>query len=283
VEIETVGVVGLGTMGAGIVQVLLEAGHAVIARDVDEAALRRGRERVESGLRRRVAKGVLEQGGMDEALGRFETVTELAPLAAADLVLEAIVEDLPAKQGLLAELDAACPAHTILATNTSALSVTAIAAASGRPARVVGLHFFNPAPVMPLVEVVRTDLVASEVFDAAFAFATGLGKEAVPCADTPGFLVNRLLIPMINDAVRALEETGARPEDVDRAMRFGAGWPMGPLALADLIGIDVQVHAAEALWRAHREERLAPPARLRRMLAAGHLGRKSGRGFYVHE
>jgi 3-hydroxybutyryl-CoA dehydrogenase len=160
--------------------------------------------------------------------------------------------------------------------------VSAIAAASGRPERVVGLHFFNPAPLMRLIEVVRTTVVDPGVFGEALAFARGLGKEAVPCPDTPGFLVNRLLIPILNDAVRAMEETGASPEDIDRAMKFGAGWPLGPFALADLVGLDVHAHAAEALWQGLREQRMAPPARLQRMVEAGHLGRKSGRGFYPY-
>ncbi len=281
--VATVGIVGLGTMGAGIAQVCLEAGHHVIARDVDGAALERGRGRVQAGLERRVAKGLLDEAAGAAAAERLATVTALTELAPADLVIEAIVEEPQPKARLFAELDGICPAATILATNTSALSVTALAAASGRPGRVVGLHFFNPAPLMPLVEVVRTAVVDEDVFATALAFALGLGKEAVPCPDTPGFLVNRLLIPLLNDAVRMLDETGAAPEDVDRALRAGAGWPMGPLALVDLIGVDVHAHAAEALWQARREERLAPPARLVRMVEAGHLGKKSGRGFYRYE
>ena len=281
--VSTVGIVGLGTMGAGIAQVCLEAGHRVVARDVDAAALARGRERVERGLARRAEKGGLTGDAAAAAQARLETATDLEAVAGADLVLEAIVEELRPKGELFRTLDGLCAPATILATNTSALSVTAIAAASSRAGRVVGLHFFNPAPLMPLVEVVRTAVVDEDAFAAALEFAAELGKEAVPCSDTPGFLVNRLLIPILNDAVRMLDETGAEPEDVDRALRAGAGWPMGPLALIDLIGVDVQVHAAEALWEAHREERLAAPARLRRMLEAGHLGRKSGRGFYVYD
>ena len=278
--VETVGVVGLGTMGAGIAQVCLEAGHRVVAVESHAPALERGRGRVEAGLAKRVEKGVLDAAAADAARGRFSAGSDLAPLAEADLVIEAIVEEPAPKAALFAELHARCRPEAILATNTSALSVTAIASASGRPERVVGLHFFNPAPLMPLVEVVRTSVVDEDAFAAALAFAQGLGKVAVPCPDTPGFLVNRLLIPLLNDAARMLDETGAAPEDVDRALKAGAGWPMGPLALMDLIGIDVQVHAAEALWQAHREERLAPPARLVRMVEAGHLGRKAGRGFY---
>jgi 3-hydroxybutyryl-CoA dehydrogenase len=281
VAIETVGIVGLGTMGAGIAQVCLEAGHRVIGRDVEGAILDAGAGRIHAGLQRRADKGGIGADEAAAARGRLTTTTELGDLAGAGLVIEAIVEELEPKRALIAELDRIC-GDAILATNTSALSVTAIAAASTRPERVVGLHFFNPAPLMKLVEVVRTDLVDPDVLAAALAFATGLGKEAVPCPDTPGFLVNRLLVPVLSDAVRAMEETGASPEDVDRAMRFGAGWPMGPFALADLVGIDVQVHASEALWATTREPRFAPPGRLVRMVAAGHLGRKTGRGFYSY-
>ena len=282
-SIETVGVVGLGTMGAGIAQVCLEAGLRVVGREIDEGSAVAGRRRIEAGLERRRAKGALDAATAEAAGERLVVETTLEALSGADLVIEAIVEEQSAKQELFRRLHEIVGPVAILATNTSALSVTAIAAASGRPARVVGLHFFNPAPVMPLVEVVRTGLVDPDVLDAARRFVERLGKEAVPCPDTPGFLVNRILIPVLNDAVRTLEETGVEPDDVDRAMRFGAGWPMGPLALVDLIGVDVQVHASEALWDAHRESRFAPPARLRRMLEAGHLGRKTGRGFYRYD
>jgi 3-hydroxybutyryl-CoA dehydrogenase len=269
-------------MGAGIAQVCLEAGHRVVAVEANAAALERGGGRIEAGLAKRVQKGALDAAAADAARSRLSAGGELGPLAVADLVIEAIVEEPEPKAALFAELHALCRPDAVLATNTSALSVTALAAASGRPERVVGLHFFNPAPLMPLVEVVRTAVVADDAFATALAFAQGLGKEAVPCPDTPGFLVNRLLIPMLNDAVRMLDETAAPPEDVDRALKAGAGWPMGPLALIDLIGLDVHAHAAEALWQAHREERMAPPARLLRMVEAGHLGRKAGRGFYDH-
>jgi 3-hydroxybutyryl-CoA dehydrogenase len=276
----TVGIVGFGTMGAGIAQVCLEAGHRVIARDVSDDLLEAGRSRIGSGIARRVAKGQLAADAADEAVGRLETALELQALAPADVVIEAIVEQLDAKRALLAALDDVVRPDTILATNTSAISVTSIAMASARPERVVGMHFFNPAPLMKLVEVVHTDLVDDDRFAAALEFARGLGKEAVACPDTPGFLVNRLLIPLLNDAVRAHEETGVPIEDIDRAMQHGAGWPMGPFALADMIGLDVHVHAAEALWESSREERMAPPARLVRMVRAGFLGRKTGRGFF---
>lgn len=280
---QVVGVVGLGTMGAGIAQVCLEAGHRVIAVDADEAAMAAGVERIAGGLAKRVEKGVLDQATSDAAASRLRPVTDVDELRDATIVIEAIVESLAPKQALFSRLHEICPPETMFATNTSALSVTAIASASGRPARVVGLHFFNPAPLMRLVEVVRTTIVDDDVFAGALAFAAGLGKDAVPCPDTPGFLVNRILVPLLNDAVRAYEETGVRPEDIDTAMKAGAGWPMGPLALIDLVGVDVQVHASEALWQAHREDRLAPPARLQRMVEAGHLGRKTGRGFYRYD
>jgi 3-hydroxybutyryl-CoA dehydrogenase len=280
VKCSTVGIVGLGTMGAGIAQVCLEAGHRVIGVDVEDRLLEAGQRRIEAGLDRRVAKQVLSNDAAEAARAALSLGTDQALLADADIVIEAVVEQLAAKQELFAALERVVPTNTILATNTSALSVTAIAAACEHPQRVVGLHFFNPAPLMALVEVIRTLLVDDDVYAEALRFAAGLGKEAVPCPDTPGFLVNRLLIPILNDAIALAEETGADPEDIDRAMRFGAGWPMGPFALADLVGLDVHRHAAEALWQARREPRMAPPPRLVRLVEAGRLGKKTGRGFY---
>jgi 3-hydroxybutyryl-CoA dehydrogenase len=218
----------------------------------------------------------------DASLGRLKLTTQLTDLADCDLVIEAIVEDLDAKRALFAELEAIVGAETILATNTSALSVTEIGAATSSPARVLGMHFFNPAPVLPLVEVIRTELTADEPYEAAFVFVQRIGKEPVRCHDTPGFVVNRVLIPLLHDCVRVLDEARVSPEELDKAMRFGAGWPLGPCALIDLIGIDVHVHASEALWEAVREPRMAPPARLHSMVAAGLLGRKSGRGFFSY-
>jgi len=280
--IRTVGVVGLGTMGAGIAQVCVEAGLEVVGREVTVELGDRARERIAHYLGRAVERGRLSGNQRDEALVRFRTTTDLADLAACDLVIEAIVEDLDAKRSLLAELDSHLREDAIVATNTSALAVTEIARGSARPDRVVGLHFFNPAPVLDLVEVVRTDLVDEPVFAAAYSFVGRIGKRPVPCRDTPGFVVNRILIPLLNDCVRSLDETGVSPEDLDTAMTAGLNWPIGPCALLDLIGIDVHVHASEALWEALRESRLAPPPRLVRMAQAGHHGRKSGRGFYVH-
>jgi 3-hydroxybutyryl-CoA dehydrogenase len=278
--ITRVGVVGLGTMGTGIAQVLLEGGREVFGRDVDDAALERARARIEGGLARRVEKGLLSEDERRDALGRLTLVRDLAGLADCQLVIEAIVEDLAAKRELFAALDGVCAEHAVLASNTSAISVTAIAAGSARPERCLGLHFFNPAPLMPLVEVVRAERTDDESYAAAHELIVACGKHAVRCNDTPGFVVNRLLVPALNDAVRALDEIGVEPAEIDAAMTSGAGWPMGPFRLIDLIGIDVHVHAAEALHAALREPRMAPPPRLRRMLDAGLLGRKSGRGFY---
>ncbi len=280
--IRSVGVVGLGTMGAGIAQVCVQAGFEAVAREVSDELCERGRATIARYLDRGVEKERLSAEERDAALARLRTTTELSQLAGCDLVIEAIVEDLDAKRVLFAQLSDAAP-DAILATNTSALSVTEIASAAARPERVVGLHFFNPAPVLPLVEVVRTELTDDAVYEEAFAFATALGKEPVRCHDTPGFVVNRILIPLLNDCVRVLDEAGVTPEDVDRAMRFGTSWPIGPCALIDLIGVDVHVHASEALWQALREPRFAPPPRLVAMARAGRLGRKSGRGFYTYE
>jgi 3-hydroxybutyryl-CoA dehydrogenase len=282
VEIRKVGVVGLGTMGAGIAQVCVQAGLETVGREVSDGLAERGRSTVQHYLDRGAERGRLDPSERDAALARLRLTTELGELAGCDVVIEAIVEELDAKRALFRELDTLVPEHAILATNTSALSVTAIASATNRPERVVGLHFFNPAPVLPLVEVVRTELTDPAVHDAAYAFAERLGKEPIRCNDTPGFVVNRVLIPLLNDSVRVLDEARVTPEDVDRAMRFGTNWPIGPCALLDLIGIDVHVHASEALFAALREPRMAPPPRLQAMAQAGLLGRKSGRGFFSY-
>jgi 3-hydroxybutyryl-CoA dehydrogenase len=283
VEISRVGVVGLGTMGAGIAQVCLQAGLEVVGRDVTLELGETARGRIDHYLTRGVEKERLTQDEKDAALGRLTVTTELTDLPGCQLVIEAAFEDLDVKRELFGELDGILPPPAILATNTSALSVTQIADATTTPERVVGLHFFNPAPVLPLVEVVRTAHTSDDAFDAAYAFAQGIGKEPVACNDTPGFIVNRILIPLLNDCVRVLDEARVSPEDVDRAMRFGANWPIGPCALIDLIGVDVHVHASEALHGALGEERMAPPERLLEMQREGLLGRKTGRGFYQYK
>jgi 3-hydroxybutyryl-CoA dehydrogenase len=283
VEISRVGVVGLGTMGAGIAQVCLQAGLEVVGREISPELGEKARERIDHYLSRGVEKARLSQDDKDAALERLTLVTDLADLASCQLVIEAAFEDLGVKRELFGELEKVVEPNAILATNTSALSVTEIADATSSRERVVGIHFFNPAPVLPLVEVIRTALTSDEVFDAAYAFVQRLGKEPVACNDTPGFIVNRILIPLLNDCVRVLDESRVTPEDIDRAMRFGVNWPIGPCALIDLIGIDVHVHASEALHAALGEERMAPPERLLQMQQAGHLGRKTGRGFYDYD
>jgi 3-hydroxybutyryl-CoA dehydrogenase len=283
VEIRTVGVVGLGTMGAGIAQVAVQAGFPTIGREVSDELAERGRATIERYLGRGVERGRLTQDAFDQTLARFSTTTELGDLAACDLVIEAVLEELELKREVFAELDRICRPDAVLATNTSALSVGEIAAATERPERVVGMHFFNPAPVLPLVEVVRAQRSSSETVDAAYAWAERAGKQPVRCNDTPGFIVNRILIPLLNDCVRVLDEADVRPEDMDRAMTNGAGWPMGPCALVDLIGIDVHVHASEALHAKLGEARMAPPERLVRLQREGRLGRKSGAGFFTYD
>jgi len=282
-EITRVGVVGLGTMGAGIAQVCAQAGFETVGVEVTDELGAKARERIGYYLGRAVEKERITAEERDAALARLTTTTARADLSGCDLVIEAIVEDLGAKRELVAELDGILAPDAIVATNTSALSVTEIARASAHPERVVGMHFFNPAPVLPLVEVVRTELAAEEPYERAYAFAAALGKEPVRCSDTPGFIVNRILIPLLNDCVRVLDEAGVSPEDLDKAMRFGAGWPIGPCALVDLIGVDIHVHASEALHAALGEARMAPPERLVRMQAEGKLGRKTGEGFFTYE
>jgi 3-hydroxybutyryl-CoA dehydrogenase len=279
-EVQQVGVVGLGTMGAGIAQVCVQAGFETVGREVSEELADRGRATIAHYLGRGVEKGRLSEEERDAALGRLTLTTDLADLDGCDVVIEAVIEDLPAKEALFRELDGVVRSDAVLATNTSALSVTQIAGATAHPERVVGMHFFNPAPVLALVEVVRTGHTGEDAFRTAYEFAQRLGKEPIECNDTPGFVVNRILIPLLNDCVRVIDEARVSPEDVDRAMRFGANWPIGPCALIDLIGVDVHVHASQALAAALGEERMSPPPRLLEMLEEGRLGRKSGEGFF---
>jgi 3-hydroxybutyryl-CoA dehydrogenase len=281
-EVGTVGVVGLGTMGAGIAQVCVQAGVETVGVEVAADLGERARERIAHYLGRGVEKGRLTAEERSAALARLRTTTERGDLAGCELVIEAIVEDLGEKQALFQELDALVRSDAVLATNTSALSVTEIARATERPQRVVGMHFFNPAPVLPLVEVVRTALVAEEPYETAYAFVERIGKRPIRCNDTPGFVVNRILIPLLNDCVRVLDEAGVTPEDLDTAMTGGVNWPIGPCALLDLIGIDIHVHASEALRDALGEPRMVAPERLVRMRDEGLLGRKTGRGFYSY-
>jgi 3-hydroxybutyryl-CoA dehydrogenase len=281
-EIRKVGVVGLGTMGAGIAQVSAQSGFETVGREISAELGERGRATVERYLTRGVEKGRLSQGERDAALARLTLTTELSNFADCDLVIEAALEELELKREIFAELDRVTRPDAVLATNTSALSVSDIAAATKRPERVVGMHFFNPAPVLPLVEIARTAESSDEAVDAAYAWAERAGKQPVRCNDTPGFIVNRILIPLLNDCVRVLDEADVQPEDMDKAMTNGAGWPLGPCALIDLIGVDVHVHASDALHGKLGEARMAPPKRLVQMQQAGKLGRKSGEGFYKY-
>jgi 3-hydroxybutyryl-CoA dehydrogenase len=281
-EIRKVGVVGLGTMGAGIAQVSVQSGFETVGREVSDELAERGRATIDRYLTRGVDKGRLTADERDAALDRLTLTTELADLADCDLVVEAVLEELDLKRDVFAELDRVTRTDAVLATNTSALSVSEIAEATAHPERVVGLHFFNPALVRPLVEVVRARQSSDEAVEAAYAWAERAGKQPVRCNDTPGFIVNRILIPLLNDCMRVLDEADVSPEDMDKALTNGAGWPLGPCALLDLIGIDVHVHASEALHGKLGEARMAPPERLVRMQAEGKLGRKSGEGFYTY-
>jgi 3-hydroxybutyryl-CoA dehydrogenase len=278
-EIERVGVVGLGTMGAGIAQVCVQAGVETVGREVTAELGERARERIAHYLGRGVEKGRLTADERDAALARLTTTTELGDLAGCDLVIEAVVEELDVKREIFAELDRLLPG-AVLATNTSALPVRDIAAATQEPERVIGMHFFNPAPVLPLVEIVQAEASSAEVVERAFAFAERIGKRPIRCHDTPGFVVNRIVIPLLNDCVRVLDEAGVSPQDLDTAMTAGVNWPIGPCALIDLIGVDVHVHASDALYEALGDERMKPPAQLLELQAEGKLGRKSGEGFF---
>jgi 3-hydroxybutyryl-CoA dehydrogenase len=282
-QIETIGVVGAGTMGHGIAQVAAHAGYQVILVDVAPAALERGRAQVGKGLERLVAKGKLSAEDRDAALGRLATAGELAALTSADLVVEAVVEKLEVKQSVLAELDRACPPATILATNTSSISITKLAAATGRPDKVIGMHFMNPVPVMQLIEVIRGLATSQETYDAVEAASRRMGKTPVEVHDAPGFVSNRVLMPMINEAVFCLYEGVGKPEAIDDVMKMGMNHPMGPLALADLIGLDVCLDILRVLSEGFGDPKYRPCPLLVKMVDAGHLGRKSGRGFYAYD
>ena len=281
--IRTIGVVGLGAMGSGIAQLAVEAGYDTLGREVTDELGENARGRIAHFLQRKVDKERMSAEERESALGRLSLTTDLAAFSDCDLVIEAIVEELAPKKELFAALEGVVRPDAVLATNTSALSVTEIAAAVSTPERVVGMHFFNPAPLMPLVEIVRAELSSDEAVEAAYEVGEKLGKKPVRCHDTPGFVVNRVLIPLLNDCLRVLDEARVTPEDLDTAMTAGAGWPMGPCTLVDLVGIDVHVHASEALYEKLREPRMAPPPRIVAMRNAGLLGRKSGRGFYTYD
>ena len=279
-QIKRVGVLGCGLMGSGIAQASASAGFSTVARDIAAPLLEKGRAGIQKSMGKLVEKGKLPAADRDAASGRLSFTTDMADLKDCDIVIEAVTEDLALKNELWQELDRLCPPTTIFASNTSSLTIAAMAAATQRPDRFVGLHFFNPVPLMPLVEVVRTVTTSRETFDRAFAFARALGKTPVAATDNPGFIVNLLLVPFLLDAARALERGIASTADLDRGMQLGCGHPMGPLTLMDYIGLDTVVRIAEIMFDAYREPRYAAPPLLQRMVVAGFQGRKNGRGFY---
>jgi len=279
---QRVGVVGCGLMGSGIAEVCARAGYQVVVREVSQELLQRGLERIEASLRRAVERGKLEAERAKQAREAIQGTLLLRDLADSDLVIEAVIEQMAEKRAVLRELDGLCPGHTIFASNTSSLSITELASATQRPDRVVGMHFFNPVPVMALVELVRGLLTSEETLQTARAFAESLGKTVVVAKDYPGFIVNLLLVPFLLDAVRALEMGLATREDIDRAVTLGLNHPMGPLTLLDLVGLDTTYYIAEAMYAEFKDSRYAPPPLLRKMVQAGYLGRKSGRGFYTY-
>jgi 3-hydroxybutyryl-CoA dehydrogenase len=278
--IQKVGVVGCGLMGSGIAQVCAQAGFTTVVREVSAEFVDKGLKAIEKNLARLVEKGTFAEAQKSEVRGRLTGTTNVADLKDCDVVVEAIVELLPAKRELFTALDALCPPSTIFASNTSSLTITEIATSTKRPDRFVGLHFFNPVPVMKLVEVVRTIATDEKVYEEMVAFGAKLGKTPVRAHDSTGFIVNRLLVPYLLDAIRALEEGVGSIEDIDNSMKLGCGHPMGPLTLLDFVGLDTTYYISNIMFEEFREKRFASPPLLKRMVLAGWNGRKSGRGFY---
>ncbi|WP_419940681.1 3-hydroxyacyl-CoA dehydrogenase family protein [Candidatus Palauibacter sp.] len=279
-EIRKVGVAGAGLMGSGIAQVSAAAGYDTVVREVEQGFLDRGMARIAKNFDRAVAKEKLGPGERDAIAGRLHPTVDVADLAGCDLVIEAITENLEAKHELFRALGGVCGSGAIFASNTSSLSITELAAGTDRPDRFVGLHFFNPVPVMPLVEVVRCGQTSEETFDLAFAFAESVGKSPIACGDNTGFVVNRLLVPYMLDAIRAYESGIASIPDIDKGLRLGCGYPMGPFTLGDFVGLDTLYHITEIMYDEYKEARFASPPLLRRMFLAGYHGRKTGKGFY---
>jgi 3-hydroxybutyryl-CoA dehydrogenase len=282
VAITHVGVLGCGLMGSGIAQVAAQAGFTTIVVEASDELLQRGLGNLRKTLDGLVTRGKLESRVRDEMLTRINGTTRLEDLKNCDLVVEAITENQTVKNETFAKLDGVCPPHTVLASNTSSCNVTAMAAATRRPAQVLGLHFFNPVPLMKLVEVVRTILTDEATVRTATEWVRAVGKVPVQTKDSTAFIVNRLLVPYLLDAIRLYEAGLASLEDIDQAMKLGCGYPMGPFTLLDLVGLDTTMYVAEVMFEEFREPRYAPPPLLKRMVLAGHLGRKSGRGFYSH-
>jgi len=280
--IKNVGVIGCGLMGSGIAQVSAQAGFATVVVEANQELLDRGLGGIRRSLEALVAKARMDERAKDDALGRLTGATQLEALRDADLVIEAITENQPLKNETFAKLDKICPPHALLASNTSSCNVTAMAAATRRPGQVLGLHFFNPVPLMKLVEVVQSILTEEKTILAAYEWVQAVGKVPVRTKDSTAFIVNRLLVPYLLDAIRIYEGGLASLEDIDQAMKLGCGYPMGPFTLLDLVGLDTTMFVAEVMFEEYREPRYAPPPLLKRMVMAGHLGRKSGKGFYDH-
>ena len=282
-ELKTIGVVGAGQMGSGIAQVAAQAGYQVLLLDASEEALRRGLEAIRRSLAKFLEKGRITEEALEAALGRIRTTLDLEAFREADLIVEAIVEDEGAKRALLERLGALAKPEAILASNTSSIPITALGRYSGRPERFIGMHFFNPVPLMQLVEVIRGELTSAATRDVVVEVARRMGKTPLEVQDYPGFVSNRLLMPMINEAVEALREGVATKEAIDGIMRLGMNHPMGPLELADFIGLDTCLAIMEVLHRGFGDDKYRPSPLLRRMVQAGLLGRKVGRGFYVYD
>jgi 3-hydroxybutyryl-CoA dehydrogenase len=279
-EIRTVGVLGGGLMGSGIAQVSAQAGFETIVRDISDPVIAKTRSGIEKVLAKGIERGKVTPEQRDAALSKLRFTTELAGLADCDMIIEAVVEDLEMKNAMWKDLNEICNPDAIFASNTSSLTIAAMAAACGRPDRMLGLHFFNPVPLMKLVEVVRTITTSDETAETAFEFARKLGKEPIRAKDNSGFVVNLLLIPYMLDAINALEANVATIDDIDKAMQLGAGHPMGPFTLLDFVGLDTTYKIAEIMFDEYREKRYAPPPLLKRMVIAGLYGKKSGKGFY---
>jgi 3-hydroxybutyryl-CoA dehydrogenase len=281
-EIKAVGVVGCGLMGSGIVESCARAGYQVVVREPNETLLAQGLARLKGSLAKAVERGKLTQADAESALARIHGTTELEGFASCDLVIEAAVENMTLKKEIFASLDRVCPAHAILASNTSSLCVMEMASVTRRQDRILGMHFFNPVPVMKLLEFVRTIATSEETMEAARQFGASLGKTMITAKDTPGFIVNVLLVPFLLDAVRLLDNGVATKEDIDAGMQLGCNHPMGPLTLADFVGLDTALFIADAMYDEFKDARYAAPPLLRRMVLAGWLGRKTGRGFYTY-
>lgn len=279
-EIKKVGVVGCGLMGGGIAQVCVESGYETVAREINDELLNKGLNAIKGNWSKNVAKGRMTKEQEAAALGRLKGTTKMEDFAGCDLVIEAVIEKMELKKEVFSQLDRICPKHAILASNTSCLSIVEMAVVTKRPAQVMGIHFFNPAPVMKLVELVRTITTSDDTVAIARKFSDSLGKQAILAKDSPGFIVNLLLIPFLLDAIRTYQNGLASKEDIDVGVKLGLNHPMGPLALTDLVGLDTTLFIADAMFQETKDPKYAAPTLLRKMVAAGWYGRKSGKGFY---